>query len=94
MQQSKEQKIREQAYALWEKEGSPQGRDQEFWERARLLVEAAAAPQPATPLGRRSAEEKAADEAVAASFPASDPPAFTADVGAGAAAAGKSPRRP
>jgi hypothetical protein len=90
MDQSHEQKIREQAYALWEKEGSPNGRDQEFWERARLMVESNTAPLMATPLGKRSAEEEATDEALDGTFPASDPPAFTADVGARAGEVGKS----
>ncbi len=30
--------IREQAYHLWEADGSPHGRDAEYWERARELV--------------------------------------------------------
>ena len=33
-----EQRIRERAYHLWDEEGRPQGRDLEFWERARELV--------------------------------------------------------
>lgn len=77
MDQSHEQKIRDHAYALWEKEGRPSGRDQEFWERARLMLEAKATPEVATPLGQRSADEKATDDALAGTFPASDPPAFT-----------------
>lgn len=36
-----------------------------------------------TPLQTRSAEEAAVDEAVAETFPASDPPAFAATVGVG-----------
>ena len=84
MDQGTEHKVRERAYALWQKEGSPHGRDLEFWERARLMLESEASPPAATPLGQRSTEERAADEAVKESFPASDPPAFTADVGAGA----------
>jgi hypothetical protein len=33
-----EERIRETAYHLWEEEGRPQGRDLEYWERARELV--------------------------------------------------------
>ena len=75
--------IRERAYFLWQKEGCPDGRDREFWERARLLLEAESVPPMITPLQARSAEERAADEAVADTFPASDPPAFTATAGVG-----------
>ena len=79
MDSSTEQHIRERAYALWEKEGSPEGRDAEFWERARLMVEAESAP-PST--GRpHSAADRDVDVAMDESFPASDPPAFTADRG-------------
>ena len=31
-------RIRERAYHLWEQDGGPHGRDQEYWERARELV--------------------------------------------------------
>jgi Protein of unknown function (DUF2934) len=31
--------VRVQAYLLWEREGRPEGRDQEFWHRARRAVE-------------------------------------------------------
>lgn len=81
MGQALEQRIRDRAYSLWEKEGRPHGRDQEFWERARLMLEAEQAPAKATPLGARSPVEAAVDEATAQSFPASDPPSFTAEVG-------------
>jgi hypothetical protein len=30
--------IREKAYYLWEQDGRPHGRDQEFWERATALL--------------------------------------------------------
>lgn len=90
MDQSHEQRIREQAYALWEKEGCPDGRDQEFWERARLMLESKAAPAVATPLGQRSPAEKAADVALDGTFPASDPPAFTAGAGPRVDEVGKS----
>ncbi len=32
-----EQRIRERAYFLWEQEGRPEGRDLDYWERAREL---------------------------------------------------------
>ncbi|HYZ62396.1 MAG TPA: DUF2934 domain-containing protein [Acetobacteraceae bacterium] len=82
MDQAHEQRIRERAYALWEKEGCPDGRDHEFWERARLMLESEATPTPQTPLGQRTPEEVKVDEAAVQSFPASDPPSFTAEVGA------------
>ena len=79
MDHGTEQHIRERAYALWEKEGSPEGRDAEFWERARLMVEADTAP---APIDRpQSDEDRGVDIAMDVSFPASDPPAFTADRG-------------
>ena len=34
----REQRIRERAYHLWEADGSPEGGDLEYWERARALV--------------------------------------------------------
>ena len=80
MNHDTEQHIRERAYALWEKEGSPKGRDAEFWERARLMLEAeTAAPTAVHP---QSADDRGVDVAMDESFPASDPPAFTADRGA------------
>jgi len=33
-----DERIRERAYHLWENNGRPPGRDQEFWERVRELV--------------------------------------------------------
>ncbi len=34
----REQRVRERAYHLWDADGRPQGRDAEFWERARELI--------------------------------------------------------
>lgn len=41
-----DQKVRERAYHLWEQDGSPNGGDLDYWERARALVgmESGAAP--------------------------------------------------
>ncbi len=35
---ARQQRIRERAYHLWEADGRPEGRDLEYWERARELV--------------------------------------------------------
>lgn len=80
MNDDTEHNIRERAYTLWEKEGSPHGRDAEFWERARLMIEADAIPARVRP--PQSAADAEIDEAMKETFPASDPPAFTADRGA------------
>ena len=36
--ETRQQRIRERAYHLWEADGSPDGRHDEFWERAQELV--------------------------------------------------------
>lgn len=33
-----DEKIRELAYQLWERDGSPQGKDDEYWHAARELL--------------------------------------------------------
>jgi hypothetical protein len=38
--QDLETRIRERAYARWEEDGRPEGRDKEYWERARRFIEA------------------------------------------------------
>ena len=73
--------IETRAKALKEKEGNPEGRDAEFQERARLILEAERKPALATPLSQRTPDEKEVDTAMAETFPASDPPAFTATKG-------------
>jgi hypothetical protein len=35
---SRDQRIRVRAYQLWEEDGRPEGRHDEFWERARELI--------------------------------------------------------
>ena len=69
------QRIREIAYGLWEKEGSPEGRHDEFWLRAEAIVQQDAnlphtPAEPATP-------QESVDVESEHSFPASDPPSFT-----------------
>lgn len=38
MTPEREARIRERAYHLWEEDGRPEGRDAEFWERAKELI--------------------------------------------------------
>jgi hypothetical protein len=38
--QDLEQRIQARAYLLWEAEGRPEGRAEEYWHRARELIEA------------------------------------------------------
>jgi hypothetical protein len=40
--QDLEQRIEARAYQLWEAEGRPEGRAEEYWHRARELIEAEA----------------------------------------------------
>ena len=42
VKQDVEQRIRERAYLLWEMEGRPDGREDEYWHRARERIEAEA----------------------------------------------------
>jgi hypothetical protein len=77
MQVDFEQRVRERAYYLWQKEGSQEGREQEFWQRALLLEQAETEPPMQTPLLSRSPEEKEMDKTLADTFPASDPPSFS-----------------
>jgi hypothetical protein len=39
-----ETRIRQRAYSLWEEDGRPNGRAEEYWERARKLIEAEDSP--------------------------------------------------
>lgn len=53
MAENLEQRIRERAHALWEKEGRPQGRDQDHWRQARREMEEGAPSEPqVAPAGR------------------------------------------
>jgi Protein of unknown function (DUF2934) len=65
MNQISEQKCRERAYELWEAAGAPEGREAEFWYKARDEL---------IPPGARKQETNSdIDEAGMDSFPASDP---------------------
>ncbi|HEX3982485.1 MAG TPA: DUF2934 domain-containing protein [Acidisoma sp.] len=70
--QDRLQRVREIAYEMWEKEGSPEGREQEFWLRAEQMVDGGT-HDPAHPTHQTDAD---VDRDLADSFPASDPPSF------------------
>jgi hypothetical protein len=55
-----ETEIRERAYALWNEAGQPEGREEEFWHRAREMLEE----------GRRSGS---LDDQLSGTVPAGDP---------------------
>jgi hypothetical protein len=40
LEQDLEQRIQERAYLMWEMEGKPEGREDEYWHRARERIEA------------------------------------------------------
>jgi Protein of unknown function (DUF2934) len=70
IKQELEQRIRERAYFLWERDGCPDGRSDQFWRRA-SEVEAA-----------REGEDRLIDIEGEDSFPASDPPSHGGITGA------------
>ena len=66
MDHDKERRIRERAYAIWEREGRPQGRDSEHWKEAEAEIAAEVEPvlggsQPGNPA--RPAPEPSAQPA-------------------------------
>lgn len=88
-----EQSIRERAYFLWQKEGSPDGRSQEFWERAALMEAAQQDAPMTTPLQQRTPDEMEVDEAMKETFPASDAPSYTTSTKTGSKASSKTGKR-
>ncbi len=68
-----EDRIRDEAYRLWEKAGRPHGRDAEFWHQALALVgrepadHEAPAPAEAAPTAKSSKKAAKPDAAVALS---------------------------
>jgi hypothetical protein len=71
-QDDAERRVRERAYALWERAGRPHGHADEFWAQARAEGARAAAE-----------DEERIDEEARESFRASDPPSHTGITGEG-----------
>ena len=63
----KQNEVAEKAYELWQARGCPHGSPEEDWYESERLLSSASP--------KTGAEDSAVDEANAASFPASDPPA-------------------
>jgi Protein of unknown function (DUF2934) len=79
--QDREQRIRDIAYGLWEKEGQPEGRTDEFWHRAVQIVDGGEA-LPHAPAETPAAKDDV-DLEIEQSFPASDPPSFSKSTAGG-----------
>ena len=88
MNEAWQERVRERAYEIWQRQGSPDGHADQFWLMAEeeLLAEdrsaASAGAAEAGPVPETN-EDALLDEAGAESFPASDPPARTAETGIG-----------
>lgn len=75
---SRDDRIRERAYQIWEAEGRPQGKAQTHWEQASTELEAEPARK-VRPAGKKAMKNppkdwSIVDEQSDESFPASDPP--------------------
>jgi len=72
-----EERVRLEAYRLWEESGRPHGRDAEFWDQACALVskQAASSARPAEPAKAAASPRKARKKAAEPEAkPASEPP--------------------
>jgi hypothetical protein len=81
MNETWQQRVRERAYVIWQREGSPDGSAEPFW----LLAEEELLAKGQRPSSGPAEErpDRLRDEAqVDNSFPASDPPAWTSETGA------------
>ena len=90
-----QQQIRERAFLIWQREGSSAGSPDQF----NLMAEQELLAEGQTPLSNlldeqpdRTREEAQIDDAIDDLFPASDPPAWTSETGAGAPKGAKSPK--
>ena len=73
-------RVRELAYAIWEREGRPDGDAGRHWglaeEELRAEATGSGAEQPDEERPDRPQDDAQVDEAVDETFPASDPPAY------------------
>ena len=77
MDEAWQQRVRERAYAIWQRQGNPDGAAEQFWLMAEeeLLAEGQG-PSHQLPEERPNQvrDEAKIDNAINASFPASEPP--------------------
>ena len=77
MDEAWQQRVRERAYAIWQRQGNPDGAAEQFWLMAEeeLLAEGQG-PSHQLPEERpnQAQDEAKIDDAINDSFPASDPP--------------------
>jgi hypothetical protein len=74
MDKAWQEKVRERAYALWEREGCPAGRAEQFWLTAEEELRAERRQPDGWP--DHPWTEGLVDQTLEQSFPASDPPAW------------------
>jgi hypothetical protein len=62
MEQDSHDKLRARAYAIWEAEGRPSGREQEHWDQARREILSSPVTEAPTPKATRSPKEPVSGE--------------------------------
>ena len=88
-----QQQIRERAIAIWEREGRPAGDHDQFNAMAEQELVAEGQTPSSSPLdGQGDRDEAQSMKQSMNSFPASDPPAWTSETGAGAPKGAKTPK--
>ncbi|HTH61616.1 MAG TPA: DUF2934 domain-containing protein [Paraburkholderia sp.] len=60
MDQQTEERIRQRAYRLWQDDGSPEGRADEYWSRAEAQLNAEGAEEPPAPSVEQSDKRRLA----------------------------------
>ena len=96
MDEAWREKVRKRAYAIWLREGSPDGQAEQFWLMAEEELLAEGQDRPTVPPDERPdrpREEATVDEVIDNSFPASDLPAWSSETGAGAPANANTPSK-
>ncbi|WP_298090295.1 DUF2934 domain-containing protein [uncultured Sphingomonas sp.] len=88
----REKKVRDRAYALWQAEGEPHGRDQHHWSQAELELGADDADAAAEPADSPAADTPLTD--TQASAPAAAEPADSPAASKARATPARKPRKP
>lgn len=60
MDQQREERIRQRAYRLWEDDGSPEGRADEYWSSAEAQIDAEGGEEPPSPTVEQSDKRRLA----------------------------------